>query len=64
MLAHVAAFIVGASAIHADRPVADKFLRLHRAASLQDLDAAVGAQVTPRVWAAYNATTLSAATCL
>lgn len=45
MLAHVAAFIVDARVVHADRPVRDKFLRLYSRASLQDLDAAVGAQV-------------------
>lgn len=45
MLAHVAAFRVGATVIHADRPVVDKFLRLYQATSLQDLDAAVGVQV-------------------
>ena len=45
MLAHVAAFRVGATVIHADRPVVDKFCRLYQATSLQDLDAAVGVQV-------------------
>ena len=45
MLAHVAAFNVGADVIHADRPVVEKFQRLYHFASLVDLDEAVGVQV-------------------
>lgn len=45
MLAHLAAFRVKASVIHADRLLADKFQRLYDMASVADLDAAVGAQV-------------------